>query len=593
VAAHFGRDVTTVRRWERREGLPVHRLFHEKLGSIYGFTDELDAWWAARTARERAPEARNPTDEPAGSITESSGATTDAEPDEEVRRSDRLPSRRALAAAAVLASVTVFLGVTRGPGALETWRNAGNGPIATAVPTATAGVVVLPFVNAAAEPDLESYFTDGMTMAVTAELAAFRSLKVIAQTSAKRHRPRDGRPLPTVARDLGVDWVLQGSVGRSGDRVRIDLELTRAGGERPIWIKRFERPIAGVLELQADIARAVLAQMLGPDAVSRETRRERRDAAIDVRAYELFLRGEFHTEQLNPVSLARAADYYTQAVANDPGFAPAWAGLAQANFLQEHWGNARIGERAGEVRRATLKALALDPSNAEAHDVMGRIFLIYDRDWAAAEAAFRKAIAEAPSFPDAYNGYSILLQALVRTDEALGAAAKARELDPMAAWAWAEEGRAFYRARRYSEAEDRYKRAVALDPGFAPAVDRLVQLYLLQRRIPEARRALDQLERLPSARGGRDSRAWLEAVEGNGAAARRAAAGLAHSHRVLIALGDYDAAIADLERSAADGTLSGFTLANPELDPIRRDPRFARIVAGLGLPVDRLVALGR
>jgi tetratricopeptide (TPR) repeat protein len=180
-----------------------------------------------------------------------------------------------------------------------------------------------------------------------------------------------------------------------------------------------------------------------------------------------------------------------------------------------------------------------------------------------------------------------------RLDEALAAAAKARELDPMAPWTWTEEGRAHYRARRYAEAEARFRRALAIDPNHVAALDRLVQLYLAQRRVLEARRTLDALQRLPTARNLSGHRAWLDAIGSEAASARRATAQLTHPYRVLIALGDYDAAFADLEQAFEDGSLAGFALGNPELDPVRADPRFARVVARFALPVDRLVALGR
>ena len=599
MATHFGRDVTTVRRWERREGLPIHRLFHEKLGSIYAFTDELDAWWAARTARGTVPdtaledqvedEGRLPDSAP--SDPEPSAASVAVATGDEVHARARLRRRRAAAAAVALMSVAVFLGVTRGADALKAWRDARGRVVATPARAATAGIAVLPLVSVAGGA-AEPYFSDGMTTALTAELAAIKSLKVIAFTSAKRYRERGGRSLAAIGDELGVDWIVQGAVERTGERVRITLGLTRADGEQHVWSKPFERPIQGILDLQAEAAHAVMVQILGPDAPARDARDVRRATSVDTRAYELYLRGEFHVEQLNPVSLGRAVDYFTQAVAADPGFAVAWAGLAKANLLKGFGGNAHVRDHADEVRRATLKALALDPHLAEAHDVLGRAFLIYDRDWAAAESAFRKAIAEAPSLAVAYNGYSILLQTLVRTDESLIAAAKARELDPMAAWPWSEEGRAFYRARRYADAEERYKRALALDPGFAPALNRLVQLYLVQRRVSDARRMLDVFERLPSTTSVGDLRARLAALEGDREGARRAAGQLAHPYRVFAALGDRDAALVALERSVADGTLLGFELNNPDLDPLRRDPRFARLAARMGLPVDKLVALG-
>jgi TolB-like protein/Tfp pilus assembly protein PilF len=571
VAAHFSRDVTTVRRWERREGLPIHRLFHDKLGSIYAWSDELDAWGNARRLRDTAGD-----DPPVAAAVEPAipGAF----------------ARRALGGAAAIAALLLLFTVPPVTSTVRTWLNARG--VDPATPTATTfGIAVLPLTNVSGNAE-ESYFSDGMTTALTAELAAFDSLKVIAATSMRRYRDRGDRSVSAIAHELGVEWILEGSAVRRGARVHIAVSLTRAATGHRIWTKEYERPIEDVLTLQSEIAGAVAAQIPGLRASTRDTRRAQRSAPPDPRAYELYLRGEFHTEQLNPVALARAVGYLTQAVAHDPGFAPAWAGLAKANLLQESWGNARSGDRATAVRQATLKALALDPDLAEAHDVMGRVFLLYDRDWPAAEAAFRKAIASEPSLALAYNGYSILLQTLVRTEESLVAAAKVVELDPMTAWARTEEGRALYRARRYADAEQRFNQALALDPGFAPAADRLVQLFIVQRRFAEAREMLSRLEALPSSRSVAGLRAWLDAASGDLVAARRSIDAGRHNYRLHIALGEHDAAFHALERAADEGSLPGFTLGNPELDPLRRDPRFARLAARFGLPVERLVALG-
>jgi TolB-like protein/Tfp pilus assembly protein PilF len=571
VAAHFGRDVTTVRRWERREGLPVHRLFHDKLGSIYAWSDELDAWGEARRLRDTARDE--------GPV---SAAMDAAAPS--------AFTRRALGGAGAIAALLLLLTVPPVTSMVGTWLDT-RGVDSATPPAATFGIAVLPLTNVSGNAE-ESYFSDGMTTALTAELAAFESLKVIAPTSMRRYRDRKGQSVAAIAHELGVDWILEGSALRTGARVRIAVSLTGAATGRPLWTKEYERPIEDVLALQSEIAHAVVAQVPGPRMPPRDTRRTRRHAPPDLRAYELYLRGEFHTEQLNPVALARAVGYLTQAVAHDPGFAPAWAGLAKANLLQESWGNARSGDRATAVRQATLKALALDPDLAEAHDVMGRVFLLYDRDWPAAEAAFRKAIASEPSLALAYNGYSILLQTVLRTEESLVAAARVVELDPMTAWARAEEGRALYRARRYADAEQRYHRALALDPGFAPAADRLVQLFIVQRRFAEAREMLSRLEALPSARSVAGLRAWLDAASGDSVAARQSTDVGRYGFRIHIALGEHDAAFRALERAADEGSLPGFTLGNPELDPLRRDPRFARLAARFGLPVERLVALG-
>jgi TolB-like protein/Tfp pilus assembly protein PilF len=579
IASHFGRDVTTVRRWERREGLPIHRLFHDKLGTVYAFTDELDAWWTARTPA--------PGSGPDGAAVRPSPSSDDSRTEDAGSGRGRWWMVGTAVAASAGAALLAWLTLAPGGASPAAERSVEAADvIGVATGTAAASIVVLPLTAAGA---VEPSFVDGMTTAINAELASFRSLKVIAPASARRVRERGDRDSATIGQTLGVGWILDGTVERAPSRVRLALRLNTAGSGDAVWTARFDRPIEQILELQAEVGRAVAGKMLPPDVVAREAARARRVGPVDEGVYETYLRGEFHEDQLNPASLSRAVELFTQAVTEDPGFAPAWAGLARANLLQESWGDAAQGARAEDVRRATLRALALDPHLAAAHDVLGRALLLYDRDWPGAEAAFRRAIAEAPSLAVAHNGYSILLQTLVRTDESLVAAAKAVELDPMVAWSWSEYGRALYRARRYADAEQQYRRALAVDPGFAPAIDRLGQLYVIQGRFPEARRMLAALERLPSSRRATPLRAWLAAAEGDAPTARRLMAGLPHPFRVHVALGDLDAAFVDLGRAADAGALPGFAMGNPELDPLRRDRRFAQLAAGLKLPVDALV----
>jgi Tfp pilus assembly protein PilF len=245
------------------------------------------------------------------------------------------------------------------------------------------------------------------------------------------------------------------------------------------------------------------------------------------------------------------------------------------------------------------QALDLDPNLAAAHDTLGRVRLHYDFDWPGAEAAFRRAIELEPGSVAAHNGYTLFLQALMRYDEALAEAGRARALDPLSPMAVTEEGRVFYRARRYAEAEERYERALALDPGFGSALDRLVQLRLAQGRLTEARQALELLEHLPSHRPRRSValRAQLEAASGNAEAARRGLAELPEEASlpravIRIALGDHDGAFVELERGVGRKVIGPYAWANPEFDPIRSDPRFARLMREMGLPVDRLVSLG-
>jgi TolB-like protein/DNA-binding winged helix-turn-helix (wHTH) protein/Tfp pilus assembly protein PilF len=456
-------------------------------------------------------------------------------------------------------------------------------------PTAPIGsLAVLPLANLSSDPAQE-YFSDGMTDALITQLASLPGMRVISRQSVMRYKG-SSRPLPEIARELGVDAVIEGSVVRAGDRVRVTAQLIHASTDGHLWARSYDRPVTDVLGLQADIARAVAAQVrrtLGSPATNRVA------AGVDPRAYELYLQGRFHVHELSPASLDRAAEYFRQSLALDAGFAPAHAGLARARFMREFWGEGRFRLHEPEVRAAVDRALALDPGLADARDMLGRVRLHYDWDWAGAEAEFRRAIAAEPSLADAHIGYSLLLQALLRFEEAVAEAETAVALDPRSPMAITEAGRVLYRARRYPEAEEHYLRALALDPGFGSALDRLVQLYLAQGRLAEARQALERLERLPShrARARASLRARLEAASGNAAAARRLLAEVKSSVTgalpvaVYIALGDQDLALSELERYRDRRLLLPYSLSNPELDPLRAHPRFARLVESMGLPM--------
>jgi Tfp pilus assembly protein PilF len=270
--------------------------------------------------------------------------------------------------------------------------------------------------------------------------------------------------------------------------------------------------------------------------------------------------------------------------------------------MKEFWGgHPRTPALMEEVRRPLERALELDPNLSAAHDTLGRVRLHYDYDWKGAEAAFLRAIELEPSSVVARNGYSLLLQTLMRYDEALVEAARAVALDPLSPLALAEEGRVFYRARRFAEAEERFHRALGLDPGFGSALDRLIQLYLAERRLPEAREALSRLETLPSHRPRAFTvlRAHIDAADGNRSAALKRLAALPDYPggwaRVVVstALGDHERALSELDRVVTDKTMGPYAWANPELDPLRSDPRFAALVRRIGLPVDAIVGLGR
>jgi TolB-like protein/tetratricopeptide (TPR) repeat protein/predicted Ser/Thr protein kinase len=455
------------------------------------------------------------------------------------------------------------------------------------------GVAVLPLRNLGGG-EARNFFADGMTAALITELAKVESLKVISQTSVMRYRDRADRTLPQIGAELGVDAIVEGTVLHAGDRVRISVELLHASSDRHLWAESYEQPMSDVLTLQSDIARAVVAHV--QSRVSQGVERPERQAAqVHPEAYELFLHGEFSVAQGTPTGVDRAVGYYERALALDPDFAPAHAGLAGAWFAQEFWGTAPFQSNADKVRASVAKALSFDPNLADALVMKARVQLNYDWDWAGAEASLKRAIELSPGLPFAHETRCWLLLPQGRRDEALAAARKAATLDPQSAYMVNVEGRVLHAARRYKEAEAAYERALNLDPGFPIPYAGLALLYMTERRFAEAKEMMDRRDRLPSARPDLRLRAWLEAATGSKARALGLLKkiGPTGSARVHVVLGDYDAAFAALNEAIDDRTLNLVRLTDPEFDPVRSDPRFARAVERTGLSAAPLVAWGK
>jgi TolB-like protein/Tfp pilus assembly protein PilF len=456
------------------------------------------------------------------------------------------------------------------------------------------GVAVLPLRNLGGD-ESQDFFADGMTSALITELAKVGSLNVISQTSVMRYRDRADRTLPQIGAELGVDAIIEGAVLRAGDRVRISVELLHASSDRHLWAESYEQPLRDVLTLQSDIAREVVAHVQSRVSQGDVGRAQDRAPQIDPQAYELFLRGQLSVAQGNPTGVDRGVDYYQRAIALDPNFAPAHAGLAGAFFAQEFWGTAPSRSNADKVRASVAKALSLDPRLAYAHVMNARIQFNYDWNWPGTEDSLKRAIELSPGLTFAYEAYCWLLLAQGRRDEALAAGRKAAALDPQSAYMAFTEGRVLHRVRRYRVAEDAYKRALDLDPGFPNPYATLVQLYITERRFAEARAMLDRRDRLPSARTDLALRADLEAASGNRTQALELLKGLvpARRARVHLALGDHDAAFAALNEAIDNRTFNSASLTDPDFDPVRRDPRFARAVERTGLSAAPLIVWGQ
>lgn len=451
-------------------------------------------------------------------------------------------------------------------------------------------IAVLPFANLSGDPDQE-FFSDGITEAVITDLGKISALRVIARGSVMQYKTKPKPPAET-ARELGVDALVNGSVLRVDDRVRITVQLIAPEDGRVLWSDRFEGDTRDILALHADIATAVAQQVratIGPS----EAQQLASPYSPDPKAHELYLLGRYHAYRKNPESATKAVEYLLDATRVDPGFALAHAALAEAYRLREIWGGAGIGAFAEESRDAATRALNLDARLPEAHFAMAIVLSQRDWNWAAAETEFRRAIEGRPSLSDAHAEYSFYLQGLGRFEEAIAAVRRATALDPLSPDHLSQEGRAFFRARRYDEALDRFGRALELDPNFGSALTRLIDTYLVMGRFKDVEKYLqkrgDALGNAWSqtaqlyAKTGRipEARALLAKVERGGTAAGGAGTSGA---LVLMALGDYDHALDHLERIVRRRQLTAFSLRDPRFDPIALSPRFRQILKTMNLP---------
>jgi TolB-like protein/DNA-binding winged helix-turn-helix (wHTH) protein/Tfp pilus assembly protein PilF len=460
------------------------------------------------------------------------------------------------------------------------------------VTPAIRSLAVLPLENLSGD-EAQEYFADGMTDELITDLASIASLRVISRTSTT-HYKGTRKTIPEIARELNVDAVVEGSVGRSANKVRIRAQLVRAAPEEHLWAESYERDLPDVLALQRDVAKAIASEIK-----IHLTPQERQHLAnarpINPDAYNAFLLGDYHASKRNPAAMDRGIQYFQEAIRIDPSYAQAYAGLANAYIERDIWGGLGLGKSADQVRAATLKALELDGELAEAHALLGQIYFQYDWDWQGTEVEYKRAIQLNPNLSRSYVRYAYFLQAMSRHTEALAAAHRAVELDPLSAPNLSDEGRILYRARQYENAVARYQRALELDPGYLPALGRIAEAYEqlgkfdqalayvegLQRTASDRRLGLRPLARIYARMGKqREALEILRTIEKNGAPGGDEFALAA----IYSALGDRDHAIAALEKGVQARSFLPFVFVDPQLDAVRSDPRFQQLLRRVGLP---------
>jgi TolB-like protein/Tfp pilus assembly protein PilF len=519
IAAFLNRSVATVQRWERHEGLPVHRLQHASLGSVYAFATELTAW---REARSRTP----------------SGA----------------------------------------PAATSSLR----------------AVAVLPFLNLSADRDQE-YLADAMTDVLITAIARSGAVDVTSRTSVMQHKNSE-RPIQEIARSLRVDAVIEGSILRVGDRVRITAQLIDAATDRHLWAESYDGDLRDILSLQHDVACAVAAEIDG-------VRPERRSKTLPVRrvnpgAYDAYVRGMFHLHRFTPEGYAQALSCFQRALEADSDDPLAWAGLAFTHGIISHSDlpARKPCEAFAQVKTAAERAVRLDDSSAEAHAALGGLKLYYEWDWQAAEREFQRALALNPVLAEAHRHYGWYLFLKNRPDEAVFELKRARDAEPLTPLYAAELGWAYWMVGRPGEARAETERALELDADFPVGLfvagallrdrgshDEAVAIH--QRAVRASSGWLWALGETYALCGRADLAEQLIAPWTNGAEPRDAWEAFALAY-IASALGDRDQAVRGLEAIythrhgwtpwACKGVMAWQRIAD--------DPRFQEIAARLNLP---------
>lgn len=534
IAAFLRRDVRTVQRWEKKEGLPVYRHQHEKLGSVYAFPGELSQWLSTR----------QPPPAPAGA--------GQAKPGDKIK------------------------------------------------------LAVLPFRNLSDDTD-DRYFSAGLTDEMTTQITRLQpsELTVIARTTAE-HYESSPKSLQQMKQDLGVDYVLEGNVRRGGNRVRITARLSEVQDQTQLWAETYERDLSDVLSVQAEIAQATAAEIhlaLNLTESKRLSDLQHGRRRVEPAAFDAYVKARYHLHSMIPVEMSKSIKGFEEAVALDPGYAPAYAGLASA------WALLAIApfdlipprEAMPKAEAAAQKSLALDEGLSEAHLALALVNHHYHWNWTEAESGYRRAIELNPGHATSHLWYLWMLLALGKRAEAFHeiehTMAIVQETDPHRLVAvYAARAYAFYFGREFERAAEECEKALQLNPDYflvhyilgrtymrlghpAKAIAHLKSARTLAGEMPLADAALG----LAYAVSGQTEQAQKMAKTFTTAARQRYIPptyfGMIHA-----GLGDKDQAFAWFEKAFAERA-DGLTWLNvePMVDPLRDDPRFHDLIRRIGL----------
>jgi TolB-like protein/Tfp pilus assembly protein PilF len=524
IASYLRRDVRTVQRWERTEGLPVKRHRHKAQPTVYAFRPDIDTW---------IKERRNPSEPTA--------------------------------------------------------------PVPLSV-TTRRGLAVLPFENLSGVEEQE-YFSDGLTEEMVVQLGRLRpdKLGVIGRTTMMQYKNTQ-KSIGEIGRELGVDYLLEGSVRRSDHRVRITAQLIQVSDQTHLWADSYERPLEDILSIQIGVAKRIarsLAMELLPEQHAELTRTSTSDAG----AHDSYLRGLYLWNTRSERGFLKAIEYFQRAVSRDPEYAEAHVGLAICYVTLGWYAALPTVEAYRRATSAATRAIALDDKLAEGHTALGYAKHLYEWNWEVIEAEHRRALELNPSHVTAHQWYALFLVAMQRFDEALGQMKRALDLDPLSLVINAHMGWILYFVRENDKAIQQLERTVEIEPNFevsryflglayeqkgmhAEAVETLKMAYDLSGQHPGALAGL--INACGRAKRDAEARAYLKELkkmqERRFVSPYFFALAYAGCDQKNLAFKWFEKALDD-----RSGWLANLNV-EPALDPIRLDPRFQDLVRRVGLP---------
>jgi TolB-like protein/DNA-binding winged helix-turn-helix (wHTH) protein/Flp pilus assembly protein TadD len=458
-------------------------------------------------------------------------------------------------------------------------------------------LAVLPLENLSGDPAQE-YFADGMTDAVITDLAKVGSLRVVSRTSVMRYK-RTQKSVPEIAKELGVDAIVEGSIEQTGTRVRISAQLIRGATDQHLWAEAYDRDVGDMLRVQEEIARSIVRE-IRVKLTPREQELLTKGRSVDPQAYELYLKGRYFWAKATKESIEKAMGLFRESIAKDPTYASPFSGLADCyTVLGVSFGVGSLSssQATSQARSAAQKAIQLDDTLAEGHNSLANTRLFFDWDWTGSEAEFKRALELNPGYASAHHWYAHLLMAEGRVNEALAESKRALELDVLSPVTNLHLGWHYVYSRQYDLAIDQLRKTLELEPSYGYAYWYMARAFEQQGKYADALQALDKAQEL--LKGNTAVAAdigHIYSVSGDKVGAFKVLKQLSALPQgtyvspleialIYVGLGRKTDGFQWLEKAYAERSdLLIYVNVDPRFDGIRSDPRFQDLLRRVGLP---------